>query len=96
MKKFTEEQLMIFEKEQINCEDVAELLGDYQDHELPPSLRGRIDLHLRQCPQCFEMERSYRMVVELARELKETMPAGVSQRLKEALNRRLGLHLRVS
>ena len=94
MGKFTDYQLMVFEKEQIDCGDVTALLGDYQDRELPPSLRARIASHISRCPQCFEAERSYRMVVELARELKEPpMPEGVKGRLRQALNRRLGLHL---
>ncbi|NLF24947.1 MAG: hypothetical protein GX589_04725 [Deltaproteobacteria bacterium] len=94
MSKFTDYQLMIFEKEKIECDDVLELLGDYQDQELPLSLRARVASHLAQCPHCFEVERGYRMVVDLARELKEPpMPEGVRRRLREALNRRLGLRL---
>jgi anti-sigma factor RsiW len=97
MNKFTEYQIMVLEKERVGCEDVLALLGDYQDNDLPPSLRGRIESHIRQCSQCFEVVRGYRQVVELARELKDPpVPAGVTQRLKQELNKRLGLNLRVA
>jgi len=91
---FTEFQLMIFEKEHIECKDVAALLGDYVDHELPLSLRDRIDAHLLDCDECKEMERSYRMTVELAHELRDKpMPLSVKNRLRENLNKKLGLNL---
>lgn len=90
----TEQHLRILEKESITCEDVAQVLGDYTDQDLSCSLRGRIDAHIRGCDACTELSDSYRWTVNLAHELaSKPLPAGVENRLRQALNRRLGLNL---
>ena len=94
MTMFTEFQLMVFEKSDIECTDVVALLGDYQDDELPQALRQRIDDHIEECDYCREMESSYRLVVDLASELpEEEMPVDVQNRFRSNLNKRLGLNL---
>ena len=94
MNRFTEEQLRIFEKSEIECRDVVSLLGDYEDGELPEALQTRVEDHLEACPACAEFEHTYSLTIALAKELKTPpLPNGVKKRLHEALNRRLGLHL---
>jgi anti-sigma factor RsiW len=89
-------QLLVLEKETITCSDVTELLGDYTDKELTPTLRARVDAHIHECEFCQEMERSYRMTVELAQELgNQPLPQGVRTRLRKALNQKLGLELSI-
>lgn len=87
-------QLRILEKQTLECSDVEELLGDYVDGDLTPSLRTRVLGHICGCEECRELEETYRMTVELAAEIKpQPVPADVSRRLREALNARLGLSL---
>ena len=96
MNRFTEEQLRIFEKSEIECRDVVKLLGDYEDQELPEALKLRVEEHLENCPACAEFEHTYRLTIDLAKELKNPpMPAGVKMRLRQALNKRLGLQLSI-
>ncbi len=94
MAEFTDFQLMVFEKETIECHDVVALLGDYYDGELPAALAGRIEEHIAGCAYCQDLEYGYRKTIELARELRERpVPVDVKNRLRQNLNRRLGLNL---
>jgi len=94
MKTFTDYQMQVLEKSDIDCIDVTRLMGDYHDQDLPETLRGRVHAHIKNCEICAEMYSGYNFVVELASELKdEPMPKEVKNRLREALNRRLGLNL---
>lgn len=93
----TERELHILEKASITCRDVTILLGGYVDGELIPTLRERVEGHISLCQCCQEGERRYRDVIEMARALPEpAMPEGANRRLREALNRRLGLNLRIN
>ncbi len=94
MKKMSERELRILEKPAIVCADVNTLLGDYVDNELSASLRDRIHQHIRLCPKCDEGEKRYREVIALARALPEKpVTENVRKRLREGLNRRLGISL---
>ena len=87
-------QIRILEKQLVGCDDVAELLGEYVDGELSSTLSKRVGSHLKGCESCREIEEGYRFTIELAREIKrKPMPAGVQNRLRKALNERLGLNL---
>lgn len=91
----TQFQLRVLEKLTIECADVEELLSDYIDHELLPTLQCRVADHIGCCDRCTEAEEDIRMVVELAATLRDTpVPDGVSARLKEGLNEKLGLRMR--
>ncbi len=100
MKNFTEEQLRVLEAGEIDCIDVVRLMGDYHDQDLPHTLRGRLHAHICECSHCNEMYTGYAFTVALAGQIAQSEPAelpqGVSRRLREALNQRLGLSLAVS
>ena len=85
----------MLEKPIVKCNDVRSLLLDYTDRELPITLRARVDSHLRECECCRDEFSSYQMVINIARELKPTLPHDVKNRLHAALNARLGLSLPV-
>ena len=95
MKKFTDEHLRIFEKENFSCADISDLLCDYADHDLPISLKGRFEAHCTHCPECAELVRGYQFTIDLAAELSQPMPKDVKNRLRMALNERLGTSLAV-
>jgi len=92
----TDFQLMVLEKNEIDCLDVVELLGDLADGDLPPTLRARVEDHIAGCDFCADMRAGYDLTIELARELKDEdqpLPTGVQNRLRSALNAKLGLNL---
>ena len=94
MTELNEIQLFVLEKDHITCSDVTELLGDYTDGELSPSVHARLESHIEGCEYCQEMARTYALTVELAADLGEKpMPFGVQNRLRKALNQKLGLSL---
>ena len=94
MENFTDYQMEVLEKGQIDCIDVVRLMGDYHDRDLPETLRGRLHAHIKNCSICSEMYSGYSFVCELARELKpEPMSESARDRLRAGLNKRLGLNL---
>ncbi|MCB9030309.1 MAG: hypothetical protein H6619_04595 [Deltaproteobacteria bacterium] len=96
MKNAIDYQIEILEKQELNCEDVDQALCDYADDELIPSLKLRIDDHITECEFCKDEVSDYMRVVELARQITEApMPEGVSARLRDSLNEKLGLNLTV-
>jgi len=98
MTRLTDFQLLILEKDKINCVDVEALLDDYVEHALTPTLKARLDTHICDCDECQDLLEGYRLTIELAAELGERdtqIPGDVQKRLRSALNERLGLSLRV-
>ena len=96
MNKYTDYQLMVFEKPSLECTDVISLLGDYEDQDLPQSLHNRVEEHINDCDFCQDFEESYRGVIEVAAELRDKpVPRGVRSRLRSRLNDELGLGLEV-
>ena len=96
MQSLNDLHLAILEKTTIDCADVEQVLGDMVDHDLTPTLEGRIRDHISECKCCRRSEKSYRWVVDSAKLLKpEPLPSDVSARLRQALNLRLGLTLPV-
>ncbi len=90
----TDNEIRILEKGTIECKDTTELLGSYVDNELSESLRTRVADHIATCPECQEGEERYREVIALAKTLPDVeLTQGVSDRLRKALNQRLGLDL---
>ena len=89
-------QLMVLEKHTLDCVDVVELLGDLVEGDLSPTLAARLGSHIEDCNYCGEIKRGYEMTIELAHELKSEerpVPAAVQNRLRAALNEKLGLRL---
>lgn len=78
------------------CDDIIAHLGDYVDKELPLEQRAAIDNHLDDCSACASFYASYKHVVDSAAQLREEekpLPIGVQNRLRKALNDRLGINL---
>jgi len=78
------------------CDDVIARLGDYVDNDLNQNARLVMDTHLNDCPECAALFASYTHVIEGAAELREPeqpIAVDVQNRLRRALNQRLGLSL---
>lgn len=94
MRVFTDQQLQVFEKSQIECADIIALLGELEDDELPAALLERLKTHINGCPSCQLECESYHRVVILAHSLATSeLTDDVSRRLRQKLNERLGLKL---
>jgi anti-sigma factor RsiW len=48
------------------CRQAVELLTDYLENVLPRSLRGRLEAHLADCPDCPEYVAQMRATIALA------------------------------
>ena len=80
--------------EMLDCKDVIARLGDYT--EFSSSERVAMDEHFDECPDCAGFLASYTHVVVSAAELREPeqpISVDVQNRLRAALNKRLGINL---
>ena len=53
----------------ISCKEVARLLSDAQDHELPVAERTRLRLHLAICDACRNVEQQFDFIRRAMRRL---------------------------
>ncbi len=94
MSEFKDNHLRIFEKNRITCRDVIRSYGEYVEGDLPAALKARLDAHMAGCSCCQQFAATYNLTIDLAHELQEQpAPVDVQNRLREALNIRLGLEL---
>jgi len=55
----------------IECRQIADLLGDYFNGSLPRHTRELIDFHIEGCPPCVAFINTYRGTIDAARKLRE-------------------------
>jgi anti-sigma factor RsiW len=71
---------------EIECRQIAELLGDYLDGSLPRETRELIDFHIDGCAPCVAFLNTYRGTVDAARKLPDvTIPPELKKRLLTVL-----------
>jgi hypothetical protein len=81
-----EEKLIV----EISCFEVWRHISDYVDEDVDPDLRERLELHFGRCKDCKAILDGTRNVVSLiGDEQAFEIPAGVSQRITTALERRI-------
>jgi len=74
---------------EIECRQIAELIGDYLDGSLPKATRELIDWHIESCGPCVAFVNTYRGTVDAAKKLRETpIPPELKQRLLSVLRSR--------
>ena len=94
MRRYRERHLRVLEKGQICCKDIRRMYGEMVEGDVPPTLNGRLEDHVRGCDECKEFTQSYLLTIDLAKSLRDQpLPAGVEERLKLALSVRLGISL---
>ncbi len=96
MSEFSDYQMMLLEKPDLNCEEFSNLLCDYADNDLPMSLRARVETHAGHCEQCKDLKDDYLKTIELASELKPVevkMPEDARLRVRAALREKLGIQI---
>lgn len=70
----------------ITCRELVELLIDYVSDEISPEHRIHFELHLMRCPPCVAYVESYRLTIQLSRQLPcGPLPPELAQRLHAAL-----------
>jgi anti-sigma factor RsiW len=71
---------------EIECRQIAELLGDYLDGSLPRETRELIDFHIDGCAPCVAFLNTYRGTVDAARLLPDVViPPELKKRLLTVL-----------
>jgi hypothetical protein len=71
---------------EIECRQIAELLGDYLDGTLPRATRELIDFHIDGCAPCVAFLNTYRGTVSAARNLPDVpIPTELKKRLLAVL-----------
>ena len=67
---------------QIECRQIAELLGDYFDGSLPNHLRELLEWHIDGCQPCVAFINTYRETISVTRRLPDApMPVELKKRL---------------
>jgi anti-sigma factor RsiW len=70
----------------ITCRDCAELLFDFTSDNLPPEYRMHVEQHLTLCSSCVAYLESYRLTIEMARQLRRLpLPANLARQLQALL-----------
>jgi anti-sigma factor RsiW len=71
---------------EIECRQIAELLGDYLDGALPSHTRDLIDFHIDGCPPCVAFINTYRGTIDAAKKLTDVqIPSELKKRLLAVL-----------
>ena len=74
----------------MNCRELAELLLDFLNNELPADFCERIRQHLAECPPCVIYLETYQITIKLSRQLTPPkLPEGLAQRLQAMLKQHL-------
>lgn len=77
------------EPSDMECRQIAELLGDYLDGTVPKNVRELIEWHIESCAPCVAFVNTYRGTIDAAKKLKETpIPPELKQRLLSVLRAR--------
>ena len=67
---------------ELECRQIAELLGDYFDGSLPNHLRELLEWHIDGCQPCVAFINTYRETISVTRRLPEApMPIELKKRL---------------
>ena len=70
----------------LECRQIADLLGDYFDGSLPRATRELIDFHIDGCPPCVAFLNTYKGTMDAARKLPEVpIPPELKHRLLAVL-----------
>ena len=70
----------------IECRQIAELLGDYLEGTLPSHTRELLEFHIDGCPPCVAFVNTYRGTITATRTLPDVpMPAELKKRLLSVL-----------
>ncbi len=76
---------------EIECRQIAELLGEYLDGTLQGHVRELLEFHIDGCPPCVAFVNTYRGTIAATRTLPDTpMPIELKKRLLRVLREQRG------
>ena len=76
-------------RSELECRQIAELLGDYLEGTLPRSTAELLEWHIDGCPPCIAFVNTYRGTVNATRTLRDVpVPAELKNRLLAVLRAR--------
>jgi anti-sigma factor RsiW len=76
---------MIVNPDDLSCKELVELVTDYFEDRLSPSVRARFEMHLSYCAWCRVYLAQMRETIQLAGRLsEENLPAGSREQLLDA------------
>lgn len=74
----------------MTCQELAQLLLDFLDNELPPEHCDAIREHLGLCPPCVHFVQSYKVTIRVTRCLPTPpLPVHLAEKLRDLLDREL-------
>ncbi len=74
----------------LRCRDIGELLHDYAEGLLEPSVEQALDGHLADCPGCTAFVKTYRRTIALSGDLRcEDIPPELQRKLRSFIKQRI-------
>ena len=74
----------------LRCRDITELLHDYVEGLLEPSVEQELDGHLADCPGCTAFVKTYRQTMTLSRDLRcEDIPPELQRKLRSFIKQKV-------
>ncbi|MBP9838637.1 MAG: zf-HC2 domain-containing protein, partial [Proteobacteria bacterium] len=86
--------LSLFQRLNLSCSDIEELLDSYLDEEMSPVVKTRFEKHLCNCEECKCLVDDSLNIKQMAKNLYvQPIPEGISERLRASLKEKIGLNL---
>ena len=74
----------------LRCQEMVDLIVDYLEDTLEPSLRHAFEAHIADCQNCWRFLKTYRETIALGQQLRgEAIPPDMRERLETFLRNRL-------
>ncbi len=74
----------------LTCSEFLQEMTDFLDESVDAELKERIQLHIKQCPNCFVILDTTKRTIQVYRGLEaQTIPEDVHSRLMAALDRKI-------
>lgn len=74
----------------LRCRDIGQLLYDFTEGHLEPSVSQQLERHLADCPGCLAFIRTYKETARLAQDLRcEDIPPELQQKLRSFIKAKL-------
>jgi anti-sigma factor RsiW len=74
----------------LTCKDFLRELSDYLDESLDSEIRGKLEKHITECPNCWVIADTTRKTIQIYKGMEpQPIPADVESRLMAALERKI-------
>ncbi len=74
----------------LTCKDFLRELSDYLDESLDAEIRGKLEKHITECPNCWVIADTTRRTIKIYKGMDpQPIPSDVESRLMAALERKM-------